>query len=257
MKRMITLFLSLVLTVTGAFAQDFAATERLHSQRKLDEELALLKQPFSPVEPQAAIVYRVLRCLSQKAADLPAAQRRERIAVLDGALDFAKPLAAKAVGSARDRAAVYSWYAACLCQKGQVQGVLNSLLEVPEVRRLCDRSISIDPGFGDPYYLKARLDEALPELAGGDKARMGELFAKALACDPSDLWNLCDFAQALRRRGKDAEYNRDGKKGVPSGSSDLGYARELAKQARTSFAAIADPSVDQRKLIADLEKAGL
>jgi hypothetical protein len=257
MKRVLTILGLASFVFCAAFAQDFVVTDALHDTKKLSEEFSLLKQSYNPSDPQAAVVFRMLRSMQQIAVDLPAKQGKEKIAKLDEAIEFGKPLIDKAKGNARDRAKVIYWYAVSMSQKGSVKGVLNSLFMVPEVRGLCDKAIAIDPAFGDPYYLKAVLDDRVPAAVGGDKNRMAVLYAKALECDPENVWYLVDSARALKNRNKNEAYNKDGNRGVPAGKSDLAYATELAQKAHAVFAALPNPSIDQQDKLKELKEAGL
>jgi len=257
MKRVLTLLGLAVLAFGAAFAQDFVTTDALHDTKKLSEELSLLKQSYNPSEPQAAVVFRMLRAMQQIAVDLPASKGKEKIAKLDEAIEFGKPLVEASKGSPRDRAKVIYWYSVSMSQKGKAKGVLNSLFMVPEVRSLCDKAIAIDPAFGDPYYLKALLDDNVPAAVGGDKNRMAVLYAKAIECDPANVWYLVDSARALKTRNRNEAYNKDGNRGVPAGKSDLAYAKELAAKANAAFAALANPSIDQQDKMKELKEAGL
>lgn len=257
MKRLLALCATALLMATAVFAQDFAALETLHDQQKYEAELAILKPLYNAQSPQAAIVYRITRATQEIAVKMPANKGKEKIAKFDEAIDFAKPLVDKVAGTTREKAQVIYWYAVSMSQKGKAKGVLNSLFMLPDVRALCDKASAMDPGFGDPYYLKAMIDDAVPEFAGGDKARMGALFAKARGCDPNNLWYMVDGAKSLKTRNKDAAYNSDGKKGVPAGKSDLDYARVLAKMARDYYATLSSPTIAQKELMDDLKAAGL
>jgi hypothetical protein len=257
MKRVLTILGLAAFAFCAAFAQDFITADALHDTKKLPEELALLKQSYNASDPQAAVVYRMLRSMQQIGVDLPASKGKEKIAKLDEAIEFGKPLLDKAKGSARDRAKVIYWYSVSMSQKGSAKGVLNSLFMVPEVRGLCDKAIAMDPAFGDPYYLKALLDDRVPAAAGGDKNRMAVLYAKAIDCDSENIWYLVDFARALKTRNKNAVYNKDGTRGVPAGKADLDYAKEIAKKAYAAYAALANPSIDQQDKLKELKEAGL
>jgi hypothetical protein len=257
MKRSLAILAALSLVIAGAFAQDFTQADALHDQKKLDDEMALLKPLYNPADPQAAVAYRMIRSMQQAAVDLPSSKNKEKISKLDATIEFGKPLIDTAKGSPRERARVIYWYSVAISQKGKAKGVLNSLFMVPEVRTLCDKAIAIDPSFGDPYYLKALLDDNVPEIAGGDKTRMGVLYAKALTCDGTNIWYLCDSARALKARNKDANFNKDGSKGVPAGKTDLDYAKELAKQAYAALAALPNASIEQHQKIDELKAAGL
>jgi hypothetical protein len=248
---------ALLIAAMPSFAQDFAAIDALHETKRLDEELAALKRLYAPQDPQAAVTFRLMRCLQQLAVEVPSKQRKEKLAAFDEAMAFGKQVSESSKGEALDRAKLVYWYAATVAQKGQTQGVLNSLFMVPQVRELCDKSIAIDPDYGDPYYLKALLDDAVPDVAGGDKARMGVLFAKGLSLDPTNLWYITDFAKALKKRNRDASYNKDGSKGVPVGSSDLEYAKKLAKNAEQVLSGLDSPTVYQKGKVDEMHAAGL
>ncbi len=256
MKRILSAFILALLAGAMVSAQDFADVDALHDAKKLNDELNLLNQKYSPSDPQAAVVYRLLRCRQQIVTDNKSMAKKDKIAKLDEAIQFGKPLIDTAKGTARDRAKSVYWYAVCISRKGQVQGVLNSLSVVPEVRKLCDKAIGIDPGYGDSYYLKALVDDAVPGMAGGDKVRMGLEFAKAVSCDPQNLWYLVDSACSLKKRNRKASDNK-GDSGVPAGKSDLDYAKELAALARQVYGSFPAPNADQKELMDQLSKAGL
>lgn len=257
MKRIIA---ALLLALTAGFAisaQDFADSDAFHDAKKLSDELSLLNQKYNASDPQAAVVYRILRCRQQIVTDSKALAKKDKLAQLDEAIQFGKPLLDKAKGTARDRAKSVYWYAVCISRKGQVQGVLNSLASVPEVRKLCDKCIGIDPTYGDSYYLKGLVDDAVPGIAGGDKNRMGVEFAKAYSCDPQNLWYIVDFACALKKRNKNVSSNSESSTGVSAGKSDLDYAKVLASEARKVYGSFASPTQDQNDLMDQLKKAGL
>jgi hypothetical protein len=257
MKKSLALFSMLLALMASAAAQDFARLDTLHDRKELGEELAALKKLYSEQDPQAAVVFRLLRCMQQIGVDMPQSQKKEKIARYDEVLAFGKPLLDVAKGSQRDRARMLYWYAVSIGQKGKAQGVLNSLFLVPEIKSYCDKSTAIDPSFGDPYYLKAVLDDSVPEVAGGNKTRMAQLYAKALELDPDNIWYLADFATGLKKRNKDAAFNKDGSKGVPSGLSDIAYAKQLAKRADEALSSLKEPSIEQRQKVDEIRAAGL
>jgi hypothetical protein len=256
MKRFIIAVALTAAAVAGIAAQDFEKLDALHDAKKLDEEISALKPLYKASDPQAVIVWRLIRAMQEKAVQMPSSKKKEKLEQFDAALSFGQPLLDSAKGSARDRAKVLYYYGVAQGQKGQAMGVLNSLFMAGDIRAACDRSIAVDPTYGDPYYLKAKVDDAIPEIAGGDKTRMGQLYAKALQYDPTNVYFLTDFAKALKNRNKDAKWN-DGSKGVPAGKADLDYAKELAKRANTAFAALKAPTIDEREKMDLMRAAGL
>jgi hypothetical protein len=257
LKRNLVFILAALFAVRGAVAQDFAKLDALHDDKRLGEELAELNRLYDKSAPQAAIVFRLIRCIQETAVQMPKSMKTEKLAKFDEALAFGKPLLDSAAGSVRDRAKVLYYFGVAMGQKGQTMGVLNALFMAGDIRSICDRAIALDPTFGDPYYLKAKLDDAIPPVAGGDKARMGQLYAKALSLEPDNVWYLTDFAKALKARNKNAAWNQDGAKGVPAGKSDLELANELAKRANAAFAALAKPTKDQKEKMDEMKAAGL
>jgi hypothetical protein len=256
-RRHLAIALAALLSASWAAAQDYPALDALHDDRRLAEEFSALTKLYDKADPQAAVVYRLIRCIQETAVQMPKEKKGEKLAKFDEAINFGKPLLEAAKGSARDRAEVYYWYGVAMGQKGQTMGVLNALFMTGDMRANCDKALVIDPTFGDPYYLKAKVDDAVPSMAGGDKTRMGQLFAKALELAPDNVWYLSDFAMALKTRNKNAAFNKDGTKGVPSGKSDMEYATVLAKRARDAFAALAKPTLDQKEKMDELKAAGL
>jgi hypothetical protein len=257
MKRTLATLTTLLFALVSAYSLDLASLDALHDQKKLDAELSALKPLYSPASPEAAVAYRLVRCMQQIAVDLPASEKKEKLARFDEAISLGKAASEKAKGSANDRAKILYWYAVSVAQKGNTQGVLNSLFLVPEVKSICDSATAIDSEFGDPYYLKAKLDDAVPEIAGGNKTRMGQLYARALELMPDNIWYLTDFAVALKKRNKDAAFNKDGSKGVPASLADLEYAKQLAAKARQVLAALPSPSIEQKQKIDEMKTAGL
>ncbi len=257
MKRNLALGLIALVAATGLFAQDFSSLDALHDERKFAEELAGLNKLYSAADPQAAVVYRLIRNIQEIATQMPEDRKNEKLSKYDEAINFGKPLLETSKGSARDRAQVYYWYGVAMGQKGSTMGVLNALFMTGDMRSNCDKALAIDPTFPDPYFLKAKVDDAVPSFAGGDKTRMGVLFARSIELDPDHITFLSDFAMALKTRNKNAAFNSDGKKGVPSGKSDMEYAAELAKRARAALAALPKPTLSQREKIDDLKAAGL
>ncbi len=257
MKRHLAIALLALVAAGGVLAQDFAKLDALHDDRKLDEELAGLQKLYVKSDPQAAVVFRLIRCIQETAVQMPKEKKSEKLAKFDEAINFGKPLLEVAKGGPRDRAKVYYWFGVAMGQKGQTMGVLNALFMTGDMRSNCDKALAIDPSYGDPYYLKAKVDDAVPGFAGGDKNRMGVLFAKAIELDPANVYFLTDFAIALKTRNKNAAFNADGAKGVPPGKSDMEYAVEMAKRARDAFAAMAKPTLDHKEKMDDLKAAGL
>lgn len=257
MNRKLAFALAAMLAAISVVAQDFSALDTLHDDKQLAEELAGLNQLYAKADQQASVVFRLIRCIQETAVQMPKSMKAEKLAKFDEALSFGKPLLDTAKGSNADKAKVLYWYGVAMGQKGQTMGVLNALFMAGDIRAMCDKSIALDPNYGDPYYLKAKLDDAIPSVAGGDKARMGQLYAKALELDPSNIWYLTDFAIALKSRNKSAAWNKDGTKGVPAGISDMDYAGQLSKKAIAAFAALAKPTKDQKKKMDEMNAAGL
>ncbi|HOX32855.1 MAG TPA: hypothetical protein PLB91_11010 [Spirochaetales bacterium] len=257
MKRYLALALAALFAASSLAAQDFAALDDLHDERKLSEELAALNALYDKADPQAAVVYRLIRCIQEVAVQMPKEKKAEKLAKFDEAINFGKPLLEVAKGGPRDRAEVYYWYGVAMGQKGQAMGVLNALFMTSDMRSNSDKALAIDPTFADPYYLKAKVDDAVPSVAGGDKTRMGQLYAKALELGPTNIWYLTDFAMALKSRNKSASFNKDGSKGVPAGKSDMEYAVELAARARAAFDALPKPTLDQKEKMEELKAAKL
>jgi len=257
MKRFLAIFVVTFLACVGASAQDFAALDALHDQRQFNDELAQAQKLYNAGDPQAAVVFRLVRAKQQLAADIPSSKGKEKIARFEDVIQFMKPLLEKAKGSPRDRATLYYWNAVVIGEKSLAKGAVDFLLAASEMRASCDTSISIDPGYGDPYYFKALLDLALPGIAGGNKSRMGQLYEKALQLDPTNIWYLTDYAISLKHRNWDANANKSGANGVPAGMSDLAYAQELAKKAVATYAALPSPTLDQKGKMDGMKAAGL
>ncbi len=256
MTRAILVAAILVLAASALPSQDFSAIDTLHFQKRTGEELAILQRWYDPALPQAAVVWRILRAKQLKALELPTGRSREKLALYDDCLGFGRPLLDRVLGSQRDKAKVVYFHAASLGFKAREQGILNSLFMASDLRSLCDRALDIDPGFADPWYLKALIDRVTPDFAGGDKAKMGASYARAIELDPTNVRFLGDYAIALKLRNRSSSWNKDGNRGVPAGKSDIEYAKEVARRAYAAYAALSLPNFDQSNVISELKAAG-
>ena len=90
MKRFLIAVSFSLAALVGAFAQDFAAADSLHDKEKYADELALLRQGYSASDPQAAVVYRIIRAMQEVAVAMPAG--KDKTAKFDETINFGKPL---------------------------------------------------------------------------------------------------------------------------------------------------------------------
>jgi len=129
--------------------------------------------------------------------------KKEKVDYYTKGMDFAAPYYQNATADLSDRAQIFFWYTANFASNQKAIGIMESISTLPELFKLVDENIKIDPAFAPPYLLKGRIDVEVPGFLGGDDFRMGESFALALKYNSNDLNVLVDAADGFIKRNWD------------------------------------------------------
>lgn len=105
-----------------------------------------------------------------------------------------------AIKLAPDRPDGHFWLGANLGGRGEVQGTLLALPDIPEIRREMETVIKLDDSYegGSAYLALGQIDLELPELMGGDRKRAVEELEKGV--------KVADDNALLRLRLAEAYY---------------------------------------------------
>jgi len=257
-KKLLPLLITLLFS-TLLYSIDFDNIDQLNHDGKYEESLKILKDSFNEKAPDSAIIWRISRELFEIADNLPNKKKDEKLSKFDEAMAITKKYIDITTGDKRDRAQIPYWYAANLGSKGEVIGIKESLNIIPELFAMADKSLEIDPSFADAYFLKAKIDSAVPGFlyplmsSAGDKFRMAINLNKAIKNDPESLTILVDSASSFYKRNWDidkknkyAEKNNT-KDGTPEDKTDREYALDLCEKAVKSYKALSDPSARDKK----------
>jgi tetratricopeptide (TPR) repeat protein len=118
--------------------------------------------------------------------------------------------AAKRVIEADPRHLVaHFWYATNTARWGQTNGVVRSLVLLPEVKREIQTMFELDPTFTPAYVLAGNVYYEVPALLGGDLAKAEELFRKGLELDPRYTMLRVGLGKTLIKRGRADEARRE------------------------------------------------
>jgi hypothetical protein len=173
---------------------DLETVDSLNYQGKYEEALKLLKDNFNPNSPRAEILWRMGREIFEIAEAIPVNNKDRKISNFDQGVVLLKDYLEINNGSALDKARLIHWYTANYASKAKTIGALKALSIVPELFTLEDKAQKIDPTFSDPYFLKAKIDETLPDFLGGDKVRMGVNLSRSIIYNTDDLTVLVEGA---------------------------------------------------------------
>lgn len=238
----------LILISINLYSIDFTKPDNLHHKGNYKEELTLLKNYFATEKSDASLLWRIGRAYFEIAEQIPNKNKLEKIKAFNNGMEFLKPYIDIKEGDKSDRAKLVHWYTANFASKGNTIGAIEALSIVPELRALCDKALSIDPEFSDPYFILARIDDRLPGALGGDKVRMGINLSKALKFNSEDITVLVDSASAFYNRNwtidkKKQEYSKKELQDPnPVNISDREYALELLKKSISIYKNLQDPS---------------
>ncbi|OHD15260.1 MAG: hypothetical protein A2Y34_05980 [Spirochaetes bacterium GWC1_27_15] len=229
-----------ILNIFLAFSFDFENLDNLHDNGKYVETLGILQDKLDKASPDAQIIWRIGREIYYITKNIK--DRKQKLSKFEEGLEFLKSYYNFNSSDIRGNAKIIHWYAILSSEKASTKGIKESLDNIPDLFKYCDDAIKVDQNYGDPYYLKAMIDDGLPTLFGGDKFRMSENLTKALVLDGENYWFLVDGAKAFINRGWDVKKKaslsaKKGKNdGSPQDKSDKEYAKILLTKALDLFA---------------------
>lgn len=250
MKKTLLILIIIIISVS-VFSIDFKYIDDLSLNKKFRESKALLLKDFNRSNPNVSILWRLGRSYYDEADNYD--DKNKRIQACDNGMKFLEPYYKISTGDRRDRAEIIYWYAVLSSLKSKTKGIFDSLGNLPNLFRYCDEAIKIDPAFGEPYYLKGMIGEAVPIGKYSDKFIMGENFSKALKFDRDNMWFLVDGAKGFITRNWDKnkkksmadKYGRDD--GTPQYLHDKKYAKQLLNEAINVFENGLDKSIKKRE----------
>ena len=247
-------FLILLLLATGtaaAAADIFDDLERLHEtdqhQQILDTIEAELRTT-SNRSRRAKLLWRRARAQLTLAdyghwrGDL---SDRQAIALLQTAEGYAD----EAIELDSAAADPYFWKAATMGLRGQIRGVLNSLLMASDVRDWAEEALERNPDHTEAHYLLGQLYRELPRwpISFGDRDRAVSYLRRSVELHEREYRSSVVQVRYfdLYTQLADALWRRDDR-------GDRDEAVELIQQVVNDLQMISDPTVRERK---DLESA--
>ena len=237
---------------------DLDMIDRFNDMGKHKEALELLKKNFDADNPESGLVWRMEREMFDIAEGIPQSNKSEKIAGYTEALDFGLPYLDMKSGEKSDRARVVLYYASNFGSKCKAIGIKESLSNVPELKRLADKALDIDPRMASAYLLKAKIEDALPGILGGDKFKMGLYLSKAMYLDPENLKILHDSDQSFYERNWDAKkktsifLKKRMTDGTPEGVSDRQYSWIICDKFISIYKSLSEPAKKDIELYDDL-----
>lgn len=233
--KIFSVFLFLILSLTSIISIDFVQADKLYDTGKYQETFSLLNSSFDKSKPDPSIIWRIGRIYFEMSELIK--NKKDHISMIDKGLEFLKPYYNMNGLEMRPCATIIYWYAKLTLSKSQAKGIKESLDNIPDILKYCDVSLSTDPSFADPYYLKASINDGIPQLFGGDKFQMSLDITKALSMEPANYWYLVDGAAYYINRNWDVKkkssiVRKKGKSdGSPNNLSDKEYAKQLLTKA--------------------------
>lgn len=101
------------------------------------------------------------------------------------------------------------WFATNTARWGQTNGIVRSLVLLPDVKRELRAIIEMDPGYTPVYVLAGNVYYELPGLLGGDLARAETMFRTGLVQDPTFTAMRVGLGKTLIKRGRVDEARRE------------------------------------------------
>jgi hypothetical protein len=259
MRKTIISMILILYALASVIANDFEHIDQLHDNGKYGQALSALRANLDPASPQAAILHRI--CKSNYEIANAIQKRKPRIKAFETAMKEVEIYLKNSQGSKRDRATLYHWYGILSSKRAESVGVFESLGNVPNLMNILDKSLSIDPTFTDPYYIKGMIHKAVPFGKYGDKYLMSVYFSRAVKGTPDNIFMLTDFAKALdsrnwntRKKQRVANKNKTDSDGTPMNLTDREYAIKVAQMALQEFDKKTNPSLQEKKKIKEAEE---
>lgn len=101
------------------------------------------------------------------------------------------------------------WYATNTARWGQTNGIVRSLVLLPEVQREIRAILDLDREFAPVYVLAGTVYYEVPGLLGGDLAKSEEMFRKGLELSPRYTMLRVGLGKTLIKRGHPDEARRE------------------------------------------------
>lgn len=101
------------------------------------------------------------------------------------------------------------WLAVNTARWGQTNGIMRSLVLLPDVQREIRTILETDPKFTPVYALAGNVYYETPGLLGGDLAKAEEMFRTGLAQDPRYTLMRVGLGKTLIKRGRRDEARRE------------------------------------------------
>ncbi len=245
MKR-VFIFLILIFFLFNLYSVDYKKIDEFYTEGKYSEGLTVSLKDFDKNKPDIALIWRISRFYLEMGDETKV--KKEKVDSYTKGMDFAAPYYQNSTADLSDRAQIFFWYTANFASKSKAIGIMESISTLPELFKLVDENIKIDPAFAPPYLLKGRIDVEVPGFLGGDDFRMGESFALALKYNSNDLNVLVDAADGfikrnwdVNRKAKEKE-KRQKSEGNPENLSDRDYAKQLLDRAFNLYKSLEKPT---------------
>ena len=200
MKIRILAFFIILSAVNLVIANNFDQVDKLYSEGKYAEGLKIIEKDFNHTNPDPEIIWRISRFYFEIAEETDKKNKKDKIENYTKGMEAAKQFLEITYGEKLTRAEIIFWYTANYGSRGETIGIKESLDIVPELFKLADKALSLDPAFAAPYLLKGRIDSSVPSFLGGDKFRMGVNLSKAIYYNADDMSVLVDSAVAFLNR---------------------------------------------------------
>ncbi len=262
----------LLITTLYSFCNDLLKeVDELDYNGKYNEALKLLQDNNNQTNPDLKIIWRIGRETLEIAESY--SSKKNKIKLYDEGINTIKPFIDINLGDKRDRAEIIHWYAVNYASKMKVLGIFagqESLKVVPNVFKLIDKCLEIDPSYAPAYFFKGKLLEDVPSFMGGNKFEMSIYYQNTLkyAGENEKLFFLIDIARSFYNRNWDIKKKKNSAKnnniasdGTPPDLNDREYAYQLLLEAKEKYdknksfsKREIDKSKELLKLIEELKK---
>jgi hypothetical protein len=241
------IILFLLIAVLSSFSDDLLKeADELDYNGNYNKALKLLADNNKESSPDIQIIWRIGRETFEIANNL--SSKNDKIKFYDEGIIATKPYININMGRNRDRAEVIHWYAANYASKMKVLGIFagqESIKVVPNVFKLMDKCLEIDPSYAPAYFFKGKLLEDVPSFLGGDKFEMAIYYQDTLkyAGENEKLFFLIDIAKSFYNRNWDVNKKKRTAKnkknnsgdGTPQDLSDREFAYQLLLEAKEKY----------------------
>ena len=224
MRRLIVVALFSLAHATAALAQTAPATPATPPAAPPADAAPVdaLKEPRDIVETGSNTKENLKKAIGLYEAALPAADAKAKCAgyadvgrawLRLGDLETVSDAKIAAYSKGREAAqkgiaadgkcaeAIY-WDMANQAVIGRTRGVMNSLFMLGDLRKGLNQVLAIDPNHKRAKHTLAKIDHAVPGLAGGSDERAEKSFKELLARDPHWTPAMVSYAEFLRDNGK-------------------------------------------------------